>query len=74
VDADRAASFNVIYDTDTVSVAVNVINVPVCGNEIKEGFEECDDGAANDPCPAFCSDLCTINNCPTSSSWREVAP
>ncbi|MBI2652314.1 carboxypeptidase regulatory-like domain-containing protein [Candidatus Woesearchaeota archaeon] len=37
----------------------------VCGNGIREGNEQCDNGAANNgPCPATCSITCTNNNCP----------
>ncbi len=36
---------------------------PSCGDGIKQWEEECDEGASNGPCPATCSDSCTLNNC-----------
>ncbi len=36
---------------------------PVCGNSIKEGTEQCDDGVNNGACPKTCSASCTSNSC-----------
>jgi hypothetical protein len=36
---------------------------PICGNGILQQGEQCDQGGLNGPCPASCSNSCTINNC-----------
>ena len=38
-------------------------NTQVCGNGIKEGSEQCDNGGNNGACPKTCSASCTTNNC-----------
>ncbi len=38
-------------------------SAPICGNNILEGAEQCDTGAARGACPATCSNSCTNNSC-----------
>lgn len=65
---------NAAYSSLTASSAVTVIPLPAfCGDGIVNGGEECDDGASNGPCPANCSDSCTVNSC-SNANWKEVAP
>jgi hypothetical protein len=45
-----------------------------CGDGVVNGTEQCDDGANNGSCPKTCSSTCTINNCGTDNTWKEVAP
>ena len=42
--------------------------VAKCGNGVKDGDEQCDDGQDTGTCPKICSASCTSNNC-----WSGVA-
>lgn len=65
---------NAAYSSLTASSAVTVIPLPAfCGDGNVDSGEECDDGASNGPCPANCSDSCTVNSC-SNANWKEVAP
>jgi len=41
---------------------------PKCGNSVKEGNEQCDDGTNNGACPKTCSAICMTNNCANARS------
>ncbi len=38
-------------------------HTPVCGDGVRSGDEQCDDGTANGACPENCSAACTLNDC-----------
>ncbi|UCE59025.1 MAG: hypothetical protein JSU63_16470, partial [Phycisphaerales bacterium] len=43
----------------------------VCGNNVREGSEECD-GTDDDDCPGFCQDDCTCPGFPAVSEWGLI--
>jgi len=45
------------------SIEVTPTPTPICGNNIREGNEQCDAGGSNGVCPATCSTSCTTNSC-----------
>ena len=47
---------------------------PVCGDDLREPGEECDDGDANGTCPALCSASCTVNVCNSAPSISLIEP
>lgn len=54
---------NVDINLPATSIEFDVQVIPVCGNGVTEGGEQCDAGAGNGTCPASCSLSCTNNNC-----------
>jgi len=47
----------------------------VCGNDIIESGEECDNGASNGACPVYCSATCTVNNvCCCADGCEIITP
>ncbi len=47
----------------TSSVAACTSPTQVCGNGVREGSEQCDNGVARGVCPSVCSASCTFNSC-----------
>lgn len=45
------------------TATVTVSNGAICGNNILEGGEACDNGGANGTCPSTCNNSCTLNSC-----------
>jgi hypothetical protein len=59
----------------TLEVAANGVAPPpssVCGNNIVEAGEACDNGISNGACPATCSASCSVNSCGNAPRVGDV--
>lgn len=63
--SDKAGRIN--FNCDNCLVKTDwrpcAVRPPICGNNIKESGESCDNGANNGTCPNTCSSSCSLNDC-----------